>query len=51
VIPLWSHATTASTFIMYANGECHRAGDQAMDLQVPIDAQPAGPSQGVLELP
>jgi len=48
VIPLWSHATTASTFIMYNTANVTALGDQATDLQASIDAQPAGPSKACL---
>lgn len=48
VIPLWSHATTASTFTMYNTANVTALGDYATDLQAPIDAQPAGPSKACL---
>jgi hypothetical protein len=43
VVPLWSHATTASTFTMYDN-----ANVAVADLQATVDAQPAGPSKACL---
>jgi hypothetical protein len=43
VVPLWSHATTASTFLMYDN-----ANVTVADLQATVDAQPAGPSKACL---
>jgi hypothetical protein len=43
VVPLWSHATTASSFIMYNN-----ANVPVADLQMTVDSQPAGPSKACL---
>jgi hypothetical protein len=48
VIPLWSHATTASTFTMYNTANVTALGDNATSLQATIDAQPAGPSKACL---
>ena len=48
VIPLWSHATTVSSFTMYNTANVTALGDTATDLQAPIDAQPAGPSKACL---
>ena len=39
VVPLWAHATTASTFTMYNN-----ANVPVANLQATVDPQPAGPS-------
>ena len=43
VVPLWSHQTTASTFMMY-----NTANVPVSSLQVPQDAQPAGISKACL---
>jgi hypothetical protein len=43
VVPLWSHATTASTFTMYNN-----ANVTVANLQATVDAQPAGQSKACL---
>jgi hypothetical protein len=48
VIPLWSHAVTASSFTMYNTANVTALGDTATDLQMTIDAQPAGPSKACL---
>src|SRR6516225_6104691 len=43
VVPLWSHQSTASTFVMYNN-----ANVPVANLQAPVDAQPAGISKACL---
>jgi len=43
IVPLWAHATTASTFIMYNN-----ANVSVASLQATVDGQPAGPSKACL---
>lgn len=48
VIPLWSHATTVSSFTMYNTVNVTALGDNATDLQASIDAQPAGTSKACL---
>jgi hypothetical protein len=48
VIPLWSHATTASTFKMYNTANVTALGDTATSLQATIAAQPNGPSKACL---
>lgn len=49
VIPLWSHQTTASAFIMYNNANVvDQYGHPVANLQAPVDNQPAGPSKACL---
>jgi hypothetical protein len=43
IVPLWSHGITASSFTMYNN-----ANVSVADLQMTVDAQPAGPSKACL---
>jgi len=48
VVPLWSHANTASTFYMYNQANLLAIGDTASDLQAVIATQPNGPSKACL---
>lgn len=48
VIPLWSHASTVSSFTMYNTANVTGLGDNATSLQAAIDSQPAGPSKACL---
>ena len=49
VVPLWSHQTTASAFIMYNNANViDQFGHPVANLQATVDNQPAGPSKACL---